>query len=261
MNAEAGSRNETIDGFLGNRIRLIQPADGHRAGLDAALLQALIPDDAQGRLVDLGTGTGAVAMAAAARAPALTATGVDFDAAMLDMANRALALPANQVISGRVHFVLADIGAARPVREAAGLADDSADWVTMNPPFDVAAHVRASPDQARRRAHVGDEHTLAGWIKAASGLLKPAGRLAIIHRADALDAVLAALRGRFGAIAIRPVHPRGGDPATRVLATAVHGSKAPLAILPGLILHRADGNWSDGAARLLAGETGLDHRR
>jgi len=250
MNAESG-RNETIDGFLGNRIRLIQPAGGHRAGLDAALLQALIPENADGHLVDLGTGTGAVAMAAAARVPALTATGVDFDAAMLDMANRALALPANQAISGRVHFVLADIGSPRPAREAAGLADNSADWVTMNPPFDVAAHVRASPSELKRQAHVGDEHTLADWIRTASGLLKPAGRLAIIHRADALGAVLAELRGRFGAIAIRPVHPREAEPATRILVTAVQGSKGPLSILHGLVLHRADGSWSDEAQAIL----------
>jgi tRNA1(Val) A37 N6-methylase TrmN6 len=257
MNADAGG-SETVDGFLGNRIRLIQPSAGHRAGLDAALLQALVPADAVGHLVDLGTGTGAVAMAAAARVPALTVTGVDFDATMLDMADRALALPENHAISGRLQWVLADICAARPAREAAGLADDSADWVTMNPPFDVSANVRTSPARLKRQAHAGDEHTLTDWIRTASGLLKPAGRLAIIHRADALDAVLAELRGRFGKIAIHPVHPRQGEPATRILVTAVAGSKAPLSILHGLVLHRADGSWSDEAASLLDGETCLD---
>jgi tRNA1(Val) A37 N6-methylase TrmN6 len=259
MTAEA-ARGETVDGFLGNRVRLIQPESGHRAGLDAALLQALVPDDAHGRLIDLGTGTGAVAMAAAARAPALTATGVDIDAVLIDMAGRALAFSENEAIRERVEFIIARIGGPRPEREAAGLADASADWVTMNPPFDVASQVRASPDEARRRAHVGDETTLADWIRTASGLLKPKGRLAVIHRADALDNLLAELRGRFGAIAVRPVHPREDEPANRILVTAIRGSSAPLKLLPALIVHGQDGGWGDEALAVLNDAKGLAKR-
>ena len=35
--------NRAVDAFLGGRLRLVQPSKGHRAGLDAALLQALVP--------------------------------------------------------------------------------------------------------------------------------------------------------------------------------------------------------------------------
>jgi len=249
---------ETVDGFLGNRIRLIQPARGHRAGLDAALLQALIPGGAEGCLVDLGTGCGAVAMAAAARAPALRVIGVDFDEGLLGMAGRALTLPENAELAGRVQWIHADIGVARPEREAAGLADDSAEWVTMNPPFDVGGRVRPSPSARRQQAHVGTGTTLADWVRTAAGLLKPKGRLALIHRADALGDVLAELGERFGAITIRPVHPRRGEPASRILVSAIRGSGAPLTLLPGLILHRADGSWNSEAGSLLAGSDWLE---
>jgi tRNA1(Val) A37 N6-methylase TrmN6 len=242
---------ETVDGFLGNRVRLIQPNRGHRAGLDAALLQALIPDNAQGRLVDLGTGCGAVAMAAAVRAPALQVAGVDFDTNLIDMAERALALPENAELAGRVRWIVAEIGSARPEREAAGLADDSADWVTMNPPFEIGGLVRASPSEYRRKAHIGTEVTLADWVRTAAGLLKPKGRLALIHRADALANVLAELGGRFGAVTVLPVHPHPDKPATRILVTAVRGSNAPLRLFPPLVLYNDDGGWSEEASAIL----------
>ena len=56
---------EYPDGFLAGRVHLYQPRSGHRAGLDAAFLQACIPAEASGHLIDFGSGCGAVAMAAA----------------------------------------------------------------------------------------------------------------------------------------------------------------------------------------------------
>lgn len=252
------SEQETVDGFLGKRVKLIQPAHGHRAGLDAALLQALVPGNASGELVDLGTGCGAVAMAVAARAPALQVTGVDFDAGLLGMAGRALALPENALLADRVRWVLADIRSTRPAREAAGLSDNCADWVTMNPPFGISGQVRSSSSERRRKAHVGDETTLSGWIRTATGLLRPKGRLALIHRADALDNVLGELGRRFGAVSVRPVHPHDRKPATRILVTARLGSNAPLRLLPALVLHQPGGEWSSEVVPLLEGSKTLE---
>ena len=65
------------------------------------------------------------------------------------------------------------------------------------------------------------------------------GRLVMIHRADALAEVLAAIGGRFGALRVLPMHPRAGDPAHRIIVTGRKGSRAPLHLLPGLVLHGA----------------------
>ncbi len=258
MTEEAEGPATSVDGFLGNRIQLVQPKRGHRSGLDAVLLQALIPGGAAGHLVDLGTATGAVAMAAAVRASDLTATGVEIDAQIVELAERSLKLPANRSIAERVRFLQADVTSARPAREAAGLADGCADWVTMNPPFDVSGRVQTSPDAARRQAHVGDGDTIARWVRTAAGLLKPRGRLAMVNRADALGPVLDALKGRFGAIVLLPVHPHSGEPATRILISAVRDANAPLTIRPGLVLHRPDGGSTEEAAAILDGVAGFE---
>ena len=44
---------------------------------------------------------------------------------------------------------------------------------------------------------------------------------------------------RFGDIRIAPLYPAPGAAASRVIVQGVKGSKAPLQLLPGLVLHDA----------------------
>jgi tRNA1(Val) A37 N6-methylase TrmN6 len=68
----------------------------------------------------------------------------------------------------------------------------------------------------------------------------PGGRIAMIHKAEALPHVLAACARRFGGIRVLPIHAQAGQPAIRVIVDAVKGSRAPLSIRPGLVLHGPD---------------------
>jgi tRNA1(Val) A37 N6-methylase TrmN6 len=121
--------------------------------------------------------------------------------------------------------------------------------VLMNPPFNDPTTSRASPDPARRRAHVSAG--IAPWLRSAERLLGPGGTVTLIWRADGLAEVLAAMAHRFGALTVQPVHPRADAPAIRVLVRAVKGARTPLALLPGLVLAGADGRPSDAAEAVL----------
>ena len=57
----------------------------------------------------------------------------------------------------------------------------------------------------------------------------------------------------FGAIAVLPIYPRPNAAAIRILLVATKGSRAPLALLPGLILNEADGRPSAAAEAVLRG--------
>jgi tRNA1(Val) A37 N6-methylase TrmN6 len=197
---------------------------------------------------------GTVALSVAARVTGLHVIGVEVSPDLNACARQALSHPANSAFAERVRFIQQDVTARRILREAAGLAEGSADWVVMNPPFDVTGGVRESPDGDRRLAHVADPGALSDWCRTAAGLLKPGGRLGMIHRAAALDAILQALRGRFGDCRICPVHSFSGNPASRVLIRATRGSRAGLSLLPGLVLHRQDGRWTEEADSILRGE-------
>jgi tRNA1(Val) A37 N6-methylase TrmN6 len=95
-------------------------------------------------------------------------------------------------------------------------------------------------------------------MKAALALLAPGGLFLMIHRADALPAILKGAAGRVGGLRLLPVAPRENEPATRLLVGGRKGSRAPLAILPPLILHGADGAFTSRAESIHRGEQGID---
>ncbi len=79
----------------------------------------------------------------------------------------------------------------------------------------------------------------------------------MIWRADGLGQLLATLEGRFGGIAVLPVHGRAGEPAIRVLVHATKGSGAPLLLLPGLDLNDRGGRPTAQAEAVLRGGAAL----
>jgi tRNA1(Val) A37 N6-methylase TrmN6 len=117
-----------------------------------------------------------------------------------------------------------------------------ADALIVNPPFHAPGRGTASPRPARADAHVLAETGLDPWMRAAAALLAPQGVLVAIFRADGLITLLAAMSGRFGGLAILPVHPRAGLPAHRVMVAGRKSSRAAPSLLPGLVLHGATGS-------------------
>ncbi len=236
----AGEPRLTQDAFLDGRMRLVQPAAGHRIGTDAILLAAMAVKGAA-MIADMGSGAGGAGIAAALMNPAARLLLADKHPGAVELAGRNLALNG---LASRGEALCVDFFRAEAAREAAGLRRGSADMVLTNPPFLCAAASRTSPDAGRSSAHTLSGGTLDQWIAAAASVAAAGGHLALIHRADALADVLAAMSKRFGGIRLRFAHPRQGEPAARLLALGVKGSRAPLAISAPLILHRADGKFT-----------------
>jgi len=250
------AEERTINAFLGGRVTLVQPRTGHRAGLDAALLQALVPLHSVGHAIDLGAGVGTVAFCVAARAPKLLVTGIERDAGLVACGLEALALGDNASFAPRVRLLSGDVSEPSAVGDWLS-AGKPADWVLMNPPFEAALRVTRSPDARRRAAHVANPGLLRRWFATAAALLKPRGVVGLIHRADALPDVLEALSPAFGGIRVAPVHPTEGAAAIRILVTARRASRAVFGLLPGLVLHQPDGGWTARADAILKGQAEL----
>lgn len=237
----------TADALLGGRVRLLQPRRGHRAGTDAVLLAAAVEPRAGDRVIDLGAGTGAVGLMIAARASP------DIDLVLVEREPHLVQLCETNIrdngLRGRARALGLDV-LEKGGLERAGLAPGSADIVVTNPPFLEEGSGRPSPDPGRASARGLPSGGFARWMDAAGALLKPKGCLALIQRADHLPACLEALERGFGALSVRSIHPRADEPARRIVITATKGSRAPLKILPPLVLHGPDGRFTVEAAAL-----------
>jgi tRNA1(Val) A37 N6-methylase TrmN6 len=236
------------DAVLGGRLRLKQPKRGHRIGHDAILLAAACPVEPGERVVDLGAGVGAAGLALALRTHDAAVTLVEIDPKLAAIAAENARLNG---LTARVKTVVLDAAAPARAFAAAGLGPETVTRVLMNPPFNDPARQRASPDRRRRLAHVGSRVTLAAWIATAARLLQPRGSLTLIWRADGLGDVLQGLDRSFGAVTVLPVHAKPGAPAIRVLVRAVKASRAPLVLLPGLILNDPSGRPTPEAEAVL----------
>jgi tRNA1(Val) A37 N6-methylase TrmN6 len=232
------------DLLLDGRIKLFQRT-GHRAGTDAVLLAASAPALPSGLVVDAGAGAGTVGLLLALANPGAQVALLEKNPAAAEDARRNI--DANG-FGARVRLVEADLFDAQ-ARKAAGLAE-TADLVVTNPPFLDSRTARVSPDADRAMAHVLGEGGLAHWLKASLALLRPGGTFVLIHRADAVGDILAGVAGRLGGVEILPIYPRPEAAAIRVIVRGRKGSKAPLALLPGLALHGEDGKFTPVAEEI-----------
>lgn len=250
----------SIDAFHRGAFHLVQPDDGHRAGMDALVLAAVVPSAFAGTIADLGAGAGAAGLAVLARCKQARATLVEREPRMIAAARLTLDLAENAAIASRVELLSADVELAGRERVAAGLADNAFDFAIMNPPFN-APEDRATKDDLRRTAHVMRAGLIEAWIRTAAAIVRPGGSVAIIARPVSLPRILSAFEGRLGGAEIVPVHPRPDAAAIRVVVRGKRGSRAKLSLLPPLILHDAEGHaLSARADGIVNGASGLFER-
>ncbi|MGE3873602.1 MAG: tRNA1(Val) (adenine(37)-N6)-methyltransferase [Parvibaculaceae bacterium] len=238
----------TEDGFLNGRLRILQPGKGYRAGIDAVFLAASVPCAEGDHVFEAGIGTGVAALCLAARVPGLRITGVEVAAryAMLAEENAR-----RNECGSRVRVIHADIKEALRRGSALLPAQGSMAHAFANPPYFEDGKSTPSPVALKAGAHNFGPGDLELWVKAMHGMLAPRGTLTLIYRGEALARVLATFEARFGGITVAPLFPRSGLAATRIIVQGVKGSRAPMQLLPGLVLHGEDGKFTAAAEAVL----------
>jgi tRNA1(Val) A37 N6-methylase TrmN6 len=234
---ESMTVTETVDAFHYGRFHVVQPKGvGHRSGMDAMLLAALVTGEGPMRVADLGAGAGAAGLAVASRIEKAEVMLVERSPLMADFARKSVALPSNAALAGRVHVLEADVSLAGKARVATGLADEAFDHVIMNPPFNDRIYNRP-PDALKAEAHAMDGDLFERWIRTAGAILKPGGQLSLIARPQSIAEIIAACGRRFGGIEITALHPRADEAALRILVTAIKGRRTSLSMRMPLVMH------------------------
>ena len=167
-----------------------------KVGTDGTLLGAwaLMPGEASGRVLDIGTGTGLIALMMAQRYPEAEVTAIDIDAGAVSQAQE------NVAASPFARRVTVKEMALQQMGESSRVAAQPSsryDALVCNPPFFVNS--LACPDARRTAARHASSLPLTDLTAAASVLLSNGGELSVILPADlhsSMDAA-AALSGLF----------------------------------------------------------------
>ena len=234
----------TEDALMGGRVRLLQPRRGYRVAVDAVLLAAAVQPASGERVLDLGAGVGAVGLCLAKRVPDCTIVGVELQPALAELAGRNAT---HNRLDDRVSTIVHDL--ARPLPDLGRF-----DQVVTNPPYLAAKGADPSPDPGKALATVESSADLARWLEVATGALKPAGTLTLIHRSDRLEEIAAQLvRLGWGQLTIKRL-----PPAARVLVRARATRTPSVTESPSLVLHRPEGGYTEAAEAILRHAVPLD---
>ena len=221
----------TLDDFLGGRIKIAQPKQGHRAGSDAVWLQAAVAAQSGDKVLDAGAGVGVAGLCLLARCPQIHVTAVDIDEGAVALAEANAQLNAN---SAHFRAITLDLTAPSETLIAKGLVREGYDQVMANPPFHVEGTVRPAPDAGRAAAHIMEAGALESWVRFLATFTAPKGRITLIHMPQALAATLAAARPP-----LRRRHPLPAVPEGRASLRSASSSRRGREAAPACACSRA----------------------
>lgn len=238
----------TEDGFLGGRLRILQPEKGFRAGIDSVFLAATIPCLAGETVYEAGIGTGVAALCMVARNPDVHLTGIEIAAryALLCEENAR-----RNGFSDNIRVIHADVKEALRKDLASMPQHGTFSHAFANPPYFEDGKGTPSPHLLKAQAHSFGPGDLDLWVKVLHTMVAMRGTVTVVQRADALGRLLQVMEDRFGDIRIAPLYAREGTAASRVIVQGVKGSKAPMQLLPGLVLHDRESRFTPEAEAIL----------
>jgi tRNA1Val (adenine37-N6)-methyltransferase len=211
---------------MDGQLRLIQSRSGYRFSIDAVLLSQFTTTKKEDVLVDMGTGCGIIPLLLLLTRPLKYALGLELQASLADQAVR------NAALNGFER----KMGVVRGDIRHPPLSRGFADVVVCNPPFRKKDSGRINPDPRRAIARHEIMISLEDIISAATMILKPRGRLAMIYPAFRLTDVLQEMgKCRLEPKRIQVIYPGMASEAKLVMVEAGLGGRSGLKIMPPII--------------------------
>jgi tRNA1(Val) A37 N6-methylase TrmN6 len=238
----------TEDAFLGGKLSILQPEKGYRAGIDAVFLGATIPAQPGDAVFEAGIGVGVASLCLLTRCPDIHVTGIEVTARYAMMCEE----NAKRNGFGKgISVIHADVKEALRKDLAHMPQHGTFAHAFANPPYFEDGKVTQSPSLLKAAAHSFGPDDLEIWIKIMCSMVGLRGTVTLIHRAETLGKILTAMEEKLGDIRVAPLYAREGTAASRVVVQGVRGSKAPMQLMPGLILHGEGNSFTPDAEAVL----------
>ena len=228
---------ERLDDLQLSGLRVIQNPEKFCFGMDAVLLSGFVRTKRSENLLDLGTGTGILPLLLSAKTECAHFTGLEIQKESADMARRSVAI---NHLEDKITIITGDI------KEAGELfAPASFDCITCNPPYMIGKHGITNPDTPKAIARHEILCTFEDVAVATEKLLKPGGRLFLVHRPFRLAEIIVTLtRHRLEPKRMRLVYPYADKEPNMVLIEAIRGANPRMTVEPPLIIFEAPGTYS-----------------
>ncbi len=232
-------KGERIDQLFSTDVKIIQNKEVFSYSVDSVLLSRFPKFPAKGLIVDLCSGNGAVGLFASTKTKAKIME-VELQERLADMGQRSIELNG---LSEQVTMINDDLK---------NLMDHTprskVDLILCNPPYFKATKTskkNASQHYLLARHEIATN--LEEICQVSQQALKTKGRLALVHRPDRFLEILDTLeKYKLAPKRVQFVYPKADKEANMILVEAIKdGSLDGLKILPPLIVHKDNGDYTD----------------
>lgn len=226
--------DERVDDLERDGLVLIQNKKRFRYGVDAVLLSWFARAKEGETVLDLCTGTGVIPILMTAKTSARHFTGLEIQPEVAGMASRSVKLNG---LEDRVSIVTGD------VKEASQLfGGASFDVVTVNPPYLAGNGGLHNEDESKAISRHEILCSLDDVVRESSKVLKPGGRIYMVHRPFRLTDILVAMtKYRISPRRLCMVYPRVSREANLVLVEGVRGGRTQIKAEAPVILQEENG--------------------
>jgi len=208
------SNEKTLDGFLGDKLKIFQLKNGYRAGHDAVILASSIKAKKGDNCLELGLGSGVV----------------------LEISHENIEINDFQKI-----IKVLNIDIEEKLNKVDKLKSQTFDHVYANPPYFTKSTSSIPENDNKKAANIGNNKTLEIWIRKSLTFSKSGGTITFINHINNLPELLYLFSKKMGGVEVTPIYPKRNTPASRVIVTGVRDSKKAMKFNEGLILNNSNG--------------------
>lgn len=225
---------ERLDNLLTHsNLHIIQSREVFSFSLDAVLLSRFAKLPKQGKVIDLCTGNGVIALLISDKTDAKI-DAVEIQPRLAEMASRNVKLNG---LEQRITVIQADLN------EFALQAGNGAyDVITINPPYMRSQAGDTNINQHYAIARHEIYCTIEDIAKASQRLLRPGGKLFMVHRPSRLSDIIEAFRKwKLEVKIVQYVHPNRHAEANMILIEATRDGKPDIRVLPPQFVYNDEG--------------------
>ena len=188
---------ETLDNFLGGKLKIYQLKKGFRAGHDSVLLASAIKAIEGDSCLELGFGTGVVSLCLAKRIPNIDIIGIENDKEMLKISKKNIEL---NNFKKNIKVFAGDIEGK--IENYKFIKRQSFDQIYANPPYFIEENLLEPTYKNKKIANIGNKKTFDLWLKKALTFSKSGGTITFINHIQNLPEMLFLFSKKLGDIKI-----------------------------------------------------------